>query len=554
MPKMLKFGQDVLKELAKGIKLLADAVKVTLGPKGLNVVIQKSFGAPLSTKDGVTVAEAITLQDKFQNMGAQLVKQVASKTSTMAGDGTTTAITLAESIFTEGVKRVSAGSNPMLLKKGIETAVTAILAELDQLAIPVKSSEEIRQIATISANNDPEIGAIIADAMKKVGQDGIVSISEAKGIETTLDVVEGLQFDKGYLSPYFITNGEQMTAEFENALILIVNKKISSANQIIPILEKLTQKAARPLIIIAEDIDGEALTTLVVNKLQAALPVCAIKAPGFGDQRKAILEDIATLTGATVVNEELNMKLEDVGLEVLGQVKEIKVSKEETVIIGGAGKEALVQQRVKMIKNDIAKCESDYEKEKLGKRLASLVGGIAVVHVGAATEAEMKEKKARVEDALHATRAAVAEGIVPGGGVALLRAVKALDKLKVTNDEELMGIEIIRKACRAPAISIAQNCGEPGEFVAQKVYEGKGAFGYNGLTGQYTDLVKEGVVDPVKVTKSALLNASSIAALLLTTDAMITEKPKPRSAMPAMGHGGMGGMGGMGTGMDDMGF
>lgn len=554
MSKMLQFHEEALKSILRGVRTLAKAVKVTLGPKGRNVVINKGFGSPLSTKDGVTVAKEITLKDKFENMGAQLVKEVAAKTSDVAGDGTTTAIVLAEAIYTAGVKNVTAGANPMSLKKGIDLAVEAVTRELSSLASPVRTNQEVKQIATISANNDPDIGEIIAQAMDKVGKDGIITVSDAKGIDTVLDVVEGMQFEKGYMSPYFITNPENMSVELSGALILIADKKLSSAKDLIPILEKAMARGTRPLLIIADEIEGEALATLVVNKLKGGLPVCAVKAPGFGERKKALLQDIAVLTGATVVSEELGMRLEEVGIEVLGKVKTVKVTKEETTLIDGEGDPKQIQERVAAIKGELAHPNlSKYEREKLEERLAKLVGGVAVINVGAATETEMKEKKARVEDALHATRAAVAEGIVPGGGVALLRALKAIDKLKLSSDEAI-GAGIIREACFAPAIAIAANCGKQGNLIAEKIYESKGAFGYNGLTDEFVDLLKAGVIDPVLVTKSALVNAASVSALLLTTAAMITEKPKPKpkhAGMPGMG--GMGGMPGMG-GMGDMGM
>jgi chaperonin GroEL len=549
MSKMLQFCEDSLKSILKGVKTLAKAVKVTLGPKGRIVVIHKGYGSPLPTKDGVTVAEEITLADKFENMGAQLVKQVASNTSETAGDGTTTAIVLAEAIFSAGVKNVTAGANPMIIKRGIELSVNAVVEELTRIASPINTNAEVEQIGTISANNDPEIGKIIASAMDKVGKDGIISVAEAKGIDTTLDVVEGMQFDKGYVSPYFITNPETMKAELSNCQILVVDKKISTAKELIPILEKTMQKGARPLLIIADDIDGEALSTLVVNKLKGGLQIAAVKAPGFGDRKKAMLQDIAVLTGATVVSEELGMRLEDVGPEVLGKAQTIKVSKDDTTIIDGEGDPKLLKERISAIKSELSLPNlSKYDREKLEERLAKLVGGVAVINVGAATESEMKEKKARVEDALHATRAAVSKGIVPGGGVALLRAVKALDALKLT-PEETVGKNIIREACFAPATAIANNCGLAGNMVAEKIYEGKGAFGFNGLTGNFEDLNKAGVIDPVLVTISALKNAASIASLLLTTACMITDKPVPKSkhsGMPDMS--GMGGMGGMGMG------
>lgn len=548
MPKIFQFTEDALKSILKGVRTLAKAVKVTLGPKGRNVVINKSFGSPLSTKDGVTVAKEIALKDKFENMGAQLVKEVASKTSDKAGDGTTTAIVLAEAIFTLGSKNVSAGANPMVLQKGINLAVETVNAELTRLAVPVNSSDEVRQIATISANNDPEIGKIIAEAMEKVGKDGIITVSDAKGIDTVLSVVEGMQFDKGYLSPYFVTNPEEMSVELSNAYVLIVDKKLSAVKDVVPILEKAMEKGPRPFLIIADEVDGEALATLVVNKLKAGLPVCAVKSPGFGDHRKAMLQDIAVLTGATVVSDEVGLDITEVDLTVLGQAKTIKITKEETTIIDGKGSNAQIQERVSQVKAEISNPQtSSYEKEKLEKRLARLVGGVAIIEVGAATETELNEKKARVEDALHATRAAVAEGIVPGGGVALLRAIAALDKLKVTGDEAV-GVDIIRKAAFAPATEIANNCGKPGNLIAEKIYESKDPnFGFNGLTGNFGDLRKEEVIDPVRVTKSALTNAASIASLLLTTAVMITDKPQPKTEASAMANG-MGGMGGMGMG------
>ncbi len=548
MAKILAFNETALKSLLKGIRTLAKAVKVTLGPKGRNVVINRGFGAPLSTKDGVTVAKEVSLKDKFENMGAQLVKEVASKTSDVAGDGTTTAIVLAEAMFASGMKNVTAGANPLCLKHGMDKAVAAIAAELDKLAVPVNSSTDVKQIATISANNDEEIGTIIAQAMDKVGKDGIISVAEAKGTETTLDVVEGMQFDKSYVSPYFVTNPENMSVLLENTLILIVDKKLSTAKEIVPILEKTMAKGSRPLLVIADDIDGDALATLVVNRIKGGLTVCAVKAPGFGDRRKAMLSDIAILTGATVVTEELGMKLEEVDINVLGSAKTVKITKEFTTIIDGAGKTEAVQARIAQLRAEITNTTSSYEKEKLEERLAKLAGGVAVVNVGAATETEMKEKKARVEDALHATRAAVAEGIVPGGGVALLRAVKIVrGSLKLAGDEAI-GAKIVEEAAFAPAIAIADNCGRQGNLIAEKVYEATGAHGYNGLTDEFTDLIKAGVIDPVLVTKTALYNAASVAGLLLTTATLITDKPQPKKASaPAMDPmGGMGGMGGMG--------
>jgi chaperonin GroEL len=547
MSKMLQFNEEALKSILKGVKTLSKAVIVTLGPKGRNVVINKGFGAPLSTKDGVTVAKEISLKDKFENMGAQLVKEASSKTSDVAGDGTTTAIVLADAIYSLGVKNVISGANPMSIKRGIDKAVEVMNEALTKLAKKVANPEEIRQIACISANNDKEIGSIIAEAMEKVGKDGTITIAEAKGIDTTLDVVEGMQFDKGYCSPYFVTNPEKMTVELDNALVLITDKKLSNVRDLLPLLEKTMEKGQRPLLIIAEDVEGEALATLVVNKLKAGLPVCAVKAPAFGDRRKAMLEDIAVLTGATVVSEEVGLQLDNVGLEVLGRAKKIKVSKEETTLVDGAGDPKKVQERIAQLRAEIDNCTSDYDREKLEERLAKLVGGVAVINVGAATESELKEKKARVEDALHATRAAVAEGIVPGGGVALLRAVKALDKLKLPADE-MVGVEIIRQTAFAPATAIATNCGKTGNLIAEKIFEREGAWGYNGLTDEFCDLLQAGVVDPVLVTKSALTHAASVGGLLITIAAMITEKPQPKSKTPVPSMDGMGGMGGMGMG------
>ncbi|MBY0530227.1 MAG: chaperonin GroEL [Rhabdochlamydiaceae bacterium] len=561
MSKMLQFHEEALKSILSGVKKLAKAVIVTLGPKGRNVVINKGYGSPLSTKDGVTVAKEIALKDKFENMGAQLVKEASSKTSDVAGDGTTTAIVLAEAIYSAGVKNVIAGANPMGVKRGIERAVEIMIEALDKLAKKISNPEEIKQIATISANNDPEIGAIIAEAMEKVGKDGSITIAEAKSIDTTVDYVEGMQFDKGYLSPYFITNAEKMTVELDNALVLITDQKLSNARDLVPILEKVVEAGQRPLLIIADDIDKEALATLVVNKLKGGLSLCAVKAPAFGERRKAMLEDIAILTGGTLVTSDVGLSLDDVGLEVLGRAKRVKVSKEETTIVDGAGSSSAIEARILQIKAEIANSTSDYDKEKLEERLAKLVGGVAVINVGAATEAELKEKKARVDDALHATRAAVAEGIVPGGGVALLRAVKSLDKLNVSSDEKI-GVDIIREAAFAPATAIANNCGKPGNLIAEKIFEKEGSWGYNGLTDEFSDLIKDGVIDPVLVTKSALKNAASVSGLLITIAAMITDKPQPKAkagmpmdgmggGMGGMGMGGMGGMGGFG-GMDMM--
>lgn len=552
---MLQFHEEALRLILKGVKILAKAVTVTLGPKGRNVVIGKEAGSPSSTKDGVTVAKEIVLKNKYENMGAQLVKEAASKASDVAGDGTTTAIVLAEAIFSEGVKNIAAGANPMDVKRGIEQAVKAVEDALGKLAKPIKTPEEIHQIASISANNDPAIGSIIGKAMQKVGKDGIVTIGEAKGMETVLEVVEGMQFDKGYLSPYFITNAEKMSVELDHPAILIIDKKLSSVKELVPILEKAMQKGSRPLLIIAEDVEGEALATLVVNKVKGGHPLCAVKAPAFGDQRKAILEDIAILTGATLISDELGYNLEEIGLEVLGSAKKVKISKEDTTIIDGMGKAKEIQKRLNQIKNLLNNPHlSDYEREKLEERQAKLAGGVAIVNVGAATETEANDKKARIEDALHATRAAIAQGIVPGGGVALIRASKALDKLNLSGDEAI-GLEIVRKACFAPATAIANNCGKNGSLIAEKIAEKEQAWGYNGLTDAFSDLVKDGVIDPLLVTKSALVHAASVSGMLLTIAAIITDKPEPKKATPASpmpGMGGIGGMGGMGGGFDDM--
>ena len=549
MSKMLQYHEEALQSLLKGVRTLAKAVKVTLGPKGRNVVIDKGF-APLSTKDGVTVAKEISLKDKFENMGAQIVRQVASKTADKAGDGTTTAIVLSESMFSLGVKNISAGANPMEVKKGMEKACEALCAELTRISTPIASPTEVQQIATISANNDKEIGEIIAQAMQKVGNEGIITIGESKTVDTVLDVVEGTRFDKGYLSPYFITNAEAMSAEYDNAYLLITDKKISSAKELLPILETLSEAKNPPLLIIAEDVDGEALQTLVLNKLKVGLNVVAVKAPGFGDKRKAQLEDLAILTGGTVISEEVGLTLEEATPHHLGRAKKIIVTKEETTIIDGAGDQQKIEERANSIRNQLTNPKtSSYEKESLESRLAKLVGGVGVVEIGASTEAEVKEKKARVEDALHATRAAIAQGIVPGGGVALLRALPALDKLAL-NGDEAVGVKIVRESCFAPATAIANNCGLQGNLVAEKVYEGKGSFGFNGLSGQYGDLVKEGVIDPVMVTKEALRNAVSVISLLLTTACTVVEKPKPKAkAAPDMSGMGMGGMGMGGMGM-----
>lgn len=546
MAKILQFNEEALKSILKGVKTLAKAVIVTLGPKGRNVVIAKEMGLPLSTKDGVTVAKEIILKDPFENMGAQLVKEAASKASDVAGDGTTTAIVLAEVIFSEGVKNVSAGASPMSVKRGIDQAVAVVNRELDRMAVPVKTPEAIRQTAALSANNDLAIGAIIGDAMQKVGKDGIITIGEAKGLETVLEVVEGLQFDKGYLSPYFITNPEQMTVVLENVAILVTDQKLSSAKELVPILEKIAKRGSGPLLIIADDVENDALATLVINKVKGGLSLCAVKAPGFGDLRKKVLEDIAILTGATLISPELGHSLEEFDTNMLGVAKKAVLSQENTTIIDGGGRPKDIQQRVSQIKFELAQpTTSDHDREKLEERLAKLSGGIAVINVGAVTEAEASEKKARIEDALHATRAAVAQGVVPGGGVALIRAIKSLDSLKLTGDEAI-GVEIIKRAALSPAAAIATNCGKNGYWVAEKIKES--GLGYNGLTDQFSDLVKEGVVDPVLVTKSALAHAASIAGMLITIAAIVTDKPEPKkkSSAPAGGPPmGMGGMGGM---------
>jgi chaperonin GroEL len=540
--KQLQFDETARQALLRGVEQLAKAVKATLGPSGRNVILDKKFGSPTITKDGVTVAKEVELDDPYENMGAQLVREVASKTSDIAGDGTTTATVLAEAIYREGLKNVTAGANPTYLQRGIQKAVDAVVAELAKISKKVKDSSEIAQVATVSANWDTNIGQIIADAMEKVGKDGTITVEEAKSIETTLDVVEGMQFDKGYLSPYFVTNTEEMEVQLENAYILIHEKKISSLKDLLPLLEK-TAQSGRPLLIIAEDVEGEALATLVVNKLRGTLQVCAVKAPGFGDRRKAMLEDIAVLTGGRCITEDLGIKLENIDLSDLGKAKRITVDKENTTIVEGEGKNADIQGRVAQIRRQIEETTSDYDREKLQERLAKLAGGVAVINVGAATETEMKEKKARVEDALHATRAAVEEGIVPGGGVALIRAQKAIDTLELSGDEAI-GAAIVRRAVEAPLRQLADNAGKEGALIVQEVKKRKGAEGYNVATDDYVDLIKAGVVDPAKVTRSALQNAASISGLLLTTEALITELPEKDKPAPA-GGGGMGGMGGM---------
>jgi chaperonin GroEL len=539
--KELLFDTEARAKLKKGIDALAEAVKVTLGPKGRNVVIDKKFGSPTITKDGVTVAKEIELSDPVENMGAQMVKEVATKTSDLAGDGTTTATVLAQAIFREGLKNVTAGANPMELKRGIDRAVEAVVDELHRISVPTAGKKEIAQVGSISANNDKEIGNLIAEAMEKVGKDGVITVEEAKGLETTLETVEGMQFDRGYLSPYFVTDPEKMEAIVEDGLVLIYDKKISAMKDLLPVLEKVAQ-GGRPLLIIAEDVEGEALATLVVNKLRGTLKVVAVKAPGFGDRRKEMLRDIAILTGGQVISEELGFKLENATLNDLGRAKRIVVDKDNTTIVDGKGKDADIQGRIGEIRAAVEKSTSDYDREKLQERLAKLAGGVAVINVGAATETEMKEKKARVEDALHATRAAVEEGIVPGGGVALLRAQSALEKIRGTEDEKI-GVDIVRKAIEEPIRMIARNAGAEGSIVVAKIKESKDKnLGYNAATDTYEDLVKAGVIDPTKVTRTALQNAASIAGLLLTTECAVVEKKedKPAPAMPP--GGGMGGM------------
>ncbi|HYD10962.1 MAG TPA: chaperonin GroEL [Acidimicrobiales bacterium] len=539
--KELHFNTDARAALKRGVDKLAEAVKVTLGPKGRNVVIDKKFGAPTVTKDGVTVAKEIELSDPLENMGAQMVKEVATKTSDNAGDGTTTATVLAQAIFREGLKNVTAGANPMALKRGIDKAVATIVEELKAISIPTAGKKEIAQVGSISANNDKEIGDLIADAMEKVGKDGVITVEEARGLETTLETVDGMQFDRGYVSPYFVTDPEKMEAVLEDALILIHDKKISSMKDLLPALEKVAQ-VGRPLLIIAEDVEGEALATLVVNKLRGTLRVCAVKAPGFGDRRKAMLQDIAVLTGGQVISEEVGFKLENAVITDLGRAKRIVVDKDNTTIIDGNGEENAIQGRVKEIRAAIDSSTSDYDREKLQERLAKLAGGVAVINVGAATEAEMKEKKARVEDALHATRAAVEEGIVPGGGVALVRAQRALDKVSLDDRDEQIGVDIIRRAVEEPLRMIIQNAGGEGSIVLAKVRESDSrSFGYNALTDTYEDLVDAGVIDPTKVTRTALQNAASISGLLLTTEAIVVEKKEDKPAAAPQG-GGMGGM------------
>ena len=543
--KEIKFGSDARAKMLKGVEILAKTVKVTLGPKGRNVILDKSYGAPKITKDGVSVAKEIELADKFENMGAQLVKEVAQKTADKAGDGTTTATVLAEAIINEGCKAVAAGMNPMDLKRGIDMAVDAVVADVKSRSKAIKTSEEIAQVGTISANGDRTIGEYLAQAMEKVGNEGVITVEDAKGLETELEVVEGMQFDRGYLSPYFVTNPEKMNCEFDNPYILLYDKKLSNLQAMIPVLEAVVQ-SSRPLLIIAEDIEGEALATLVVNRIRGGLKVCAVKAPGFGDRRKAMLEDIAILTGGQVISEDLGMKLENVTLADLGTCKKVEVTKDETTVIDGDGQKDLIKARADQIRKQIEETSSDYDREKLQERLAKLVGGVAVIHVGAATETEMKEKKDRVEDALNATRAAVEEGIIPGGGTAFVRTIKVLDDIKPADDDELAGLNIVRRSLEEPLRLIAGNAGHEGSVVVEKVREGKDGFGFNAATGEYEDLIKAGVIDPKKVARIALQNAASVASLLLTTECAIAEKPEPKKDMPAMPDmGGMGGMGGM---------
>jgi chaperonin GroEL len=545
--KDVRFGGDAREKMLRGVDILANAVKVTLGPKGRNVVLDKAFGAPRVTKDGVTVAKEIELADKFENMGAQMVREVASKTSDIAGDGTTTATVLAQAIVREGAKATAAGMNPMDLKRGIDMAVAAVVDDLQSRSKKIKTSEEIAQVGTISANGDREIGDMLAQAMEKVGNEGVITVEEAKSMATELEVVEGMQFDRGYISPYFITNAEKMMAELEDAHILLHEKKLSGLQALLPLLESVVQ-SGRPLLIVAEDVEGEALATLVVNKLRGGLKVAAVKAPGFGDRRKAMLEDIAILTGGQVISEDLGIKLENVTLDMLGRAKRVLISKEETTVVGGTGKKQDIQGRIAQIRAQIEETTSDYDREKLQERLAKLAGGVAIIRVGGATEVEVKERKDRVEDARHATRAAVEEGIVPGGGVALLYAGRSLDKLEPENEDQRVGIEIVRRALRIPARLIAENAGVDGSIVVGKLTEQKNStFGFNAQTGEYQDLVKAGVIDPTKVVRSALQHAASVAGLLVTTEAMVAERPKKEAASA-------GTPGGMGGGMGDMDF
>jgi chaperonin GroEL len=545
MAKELKFDQEARNAILRGVNILADAVKVTLGPKGRNVILEKSFGSPTVTKDGVTVAKEIELEDKFENMGAQMVKEVASKTSDTAGDGTTTATVLAQAIYREGSKVVAAGANPMDVKRGIDMAVEEVIKELKKLSKPTKDQKEISQVGKISANNDETIGNIIAEAMNKVGKEGVITVEEAKGMETTLDVVEGMQFDRGYLSPYFVTDPEKMEAVLEDVYILLNEKKISNMKDMLPILEQIA-KMGKPLLIVAEDVEGEALATLVVNKLRGTLKCCAVKAPGFGDRRKAMMEDIAILTGGRMISEDLGIKLENIKLNDLGRAKRVTVDKDNTTIVDGAGDKADIEGRVKQIRAQIEETTSDYDREKLQERLAKIIGGVAVINVGAATETEMKEKKARVEDALNATRAAVEEGIVPGGGVAYLRCLPALEKMKLEGDKKI-GVDLVKRSLEEPIRQIANNAGQEGSVVTEKVKNEKGAFGFDAAQDEYTDMIKAGIIDPTKVVRLALQNAASVASLMITTEAIVAEKPEKKPAYPPMPPGG-----GMGGGMGDM--
>jgi chaperonin GroEL len=539
--KEVRFEQQARDAILRGVDILANTVKVTLGPKGRNVILDKSWGSPTVTKDGVTVAKEIELEDKFENMGAQMVKEVASKTSDVAGDGTTTATVLAQIIYRSGVKVVASGADPMEVKRGIEAAVKTVVDELKKVSKPTKEQKEIAQVGTISANNDGTIGEIIAEAMNKVGKEGVITVEEAKVMETTLEVVEGMQFDRGYLSPYFVTNPEKMEADLEDCYILIHEKKISSMKDLLPLLEQIA-KIGKPLVIISEDVEGEALATLVVNKLRGTLKCAAVKAPGFGDRRKAMLEDIAILTGGRMISEDLGIKLENVGLEDLGRAKKVHIDKDNTTIVEGAGTRSAIEGRVKQIRTQVEETTSDYDREKLQERLAKLVGGVAVINVGAATETEMKEKKARVEDALNATRAAVEEGIVPGGGVAYLRTIPALEKLKLDGDQQI-GVNIVKRALEEPARQIAENAGKEGSVIVERLKAEKGAFGFDAAKEEFTDMNKAGIIDPTKVVRFALQNAASVASLLITTEAMVAEKPKKEQPMPPMPPGG--GMGGM---------
>jgi chaperonin GroEL len=541
--KEVKFEQQARDAILRGVDILANTVKVTLGPKGRNVILEKSWGSPTVTKDGVTVAKEVELEDKFENMGAQMVKEVASKTSDVAGDGTTTATVLAQAIYRNGVKVVSSGADPMEVKRGIEAAVKTVVGELVKLSKPTKEQKEIAQVGTISANNDETIGEIIAEAMNKVGKEGVITVEEAKAMETTLEVVEGMQFDRGYLSPYFVTNAEKMEADLDDCYILIHEKKISNMKDLLPLLEQIA-RTGRPLLILSEDVEGEALATLVVNKIRGTLKCAAVKAPGFGDRRKAMLEDIAILTGGRLISEDLGIKLENVGLDDLGTAKKIHIDKDNTTIVEGAGTRSAIEGRVKQIRTQIEETTSDYDREKLQERLAKLVGGVAVINVGAATETEMKEKKARVEDALNATRAAVEEGIVPGGGVAYLRSIPAIEKLKLEGDQQI-GVNIVKRALEEPARQISENAGKEGSVIVERLKAEKGSFGFDASKEEFTDMIKAGIIDPTKVVRFALQNAASVASLLITTEAMIAEKPKKESPMPPMPPGG-----GMGGGMD----